>query len=77
MLHFKLSMSDKISCLHALCLVSDTTPFLLYTVLVILVIKKKKVLVISSTNSAAASMIIETDSHIGIASTQLPLPLSL
>ena len=44
MLHFKLSMSDNISCLHALCLVSDTTPFLLYKVLVILVIKKKKFL---------------------------------
>ena len=42
--YFKLSMSDNISCLHALWLVSDTTPFLLYKVLVILVIKKKKFL---------------------------------
>ena len=39
--------------------------------------QEKKGSVISSTNSAAASMIIETDPHIGIASTQLPLPLSL
>ena len=53
--YFKLSVGhiSNISCLHALRLVSDTTPFLLYTVLVILF-----------TNSAATSMIIEINSHI-------------
>ena len=54
--YFKLSAEDisNISCLHALRLVFDTTPFLLYTILVI-----------SSTNSVATLMIIEINSHIG------------